>query len=86
VYAVFKKNLALIFFRPADLSIIKRNIENGLTKTFAHLERDLSLMVFNLIMYNRIPSMPDATVSGMYSEITSYYREILEVSLIKKLY
>ncbi|XP_035218972.1 bromodomain-containing protein 8-like isoform X1 [Stegodyphus dumicola] len=41
-----------IVYRPMDLSLIKKNIDNGIVKTTDEFHRDMMLMFQNAIMYN----------------------------------
>lgn len=42
-----------IIFKPMDLSLIKKNIETGVTITTTEFQRDIMLMFQNALMYNR---------------------------------
>lgn len=39
-------------FRPMDLSLLKKNVDNGVVKTTAEVHRDMLLMFQNAVMYN----------------------------------
>lgn len=40
------------YFRPMDLSLLKKNVDNGVVKTTAEVHRDMLLMFQNAVMYN----------------------------------
>uniref|UniRef100_A0A182Q6C4 Bromo domain-containing protein n=1 Tax=Anopheles farauti TaxID=69004 RepID=A0A182Q6C4_9DIPT len=48
-----EEQTAHVLYRPMDLALIKRNIENGNVRTTAEFQRDVLLMCTNAIMLNR---------------------------------
>lgn len=54
-----------IVFNPMDLSLIKKNIENGVINTTAQFQRDILIMFQNALMYNR----PEHDVYQMAKEM-----------------
>lgn len=42
-----------VVYRPMDLQTVRKNIENGVTRTNAEFQRDVLLMFNNAIMYNK---------------------------------
>lgn len=61
----------LFFFRPMDLSTIKKNIENGLIRSTAEFQRDIMLMFQNAVMYN-------SSDHDVYHMAVEMQRDVLE--------
>lgn len=59
------------FFRPMDLSTIKKNIENGLIRSTAEFQRDIMLMFQNAVMYN-------SSDHDVYHMAVEMQRDVLE--------
>lgn len=64
-------HLPVIFFRPMDLSTIKKNIENGLIRSTAEFQRDIMLMFQNAVMYN-------SSDHDVYHMAVEMQRDVLE--------
>lgn len=60
-----------IFFRPMDLSTIKKNIENGLIRSTAEFQRDIMLMFQNAVTYN-------SSDHDVYHMAVEMQRDVLE--------
>lgn len=60
-----------LFFRPMDLSTIKKNIENGLIRSTAEFQRDIMLMFQNAVMYN-------SSDHDVYHMAVEMQRDVLE--------
>lgn len=65
-----------IFYRPMDLSTIKKNIENGLIRTTAEFQRDIMLMFQNAVMYN-------SSDHDVYHMAVEMQRDVLEQIQVK---
>lgn len=63
--------LFFVFFRPMDLSTIKKNIENGLIRSTAEFQRDIMLMFQNAVMYN-------SSDHDVYHMAVEMQRDVLE--------
>jgi hypothetical protein len=58
-----------IVYKPIDLTTIKKNIENGLTRTTKEVQRDILLMFTNAIMYNSSNHDVHKIAREMYKEV-----------------
>ena len=59
----------LFFHRPIDLTMIKKNIENGTIRTTSEFQRDMMLMFTNAIMYNNSDHDVYIMAQEMYSDV-----------------
>lgn len=63
------KGYSTVVYRPIDLTIIRRKIENGTIKTTGEFQRDIMLMFQNAIMYNSVKHEVHQMTLEMQKEI-----------------
>ena len=62
----------VLFFRPMDLSTIKKNIECGVIRSTNEFQRDIMLMFTNAIMYNSSRHDVYQMAEHMYDDVLSH--------------
>jgi len=72
------KNFITVLFRPKDLTIIKRHIENGTIRSTSEFQRDMMLMFTNAIMYNNANHDVYRMAIEMYNDVLEH----IEVALV----
>lgn len=65
------KGYSTVVYRPIDLTIIRRKLDNGQIKTTAEFQRDIMLMFQNAIFYNNRKHAVHQMTLEMQSEILS---------------
>lgn len=60
------------FFRPLDLTTIKKNVEAGITRTTPEFQRDMMLMFTNAIMYNSCNHNVHKMAVEMYDDVMTH--------------
>lgn len=63
-----------------DLLDIKRNVENGVIRSFTRFDRDINLMFMNGVMFNRLAEMSQVTDFDLPLHVINYYKGLIEVS------
>ena len=60
------------WYRPMDLSTIKKNIDSGMIRTTAEFQRDMMLMFINAMMYNSVEHNVHQMAVEMYSDVMTH--------------
>ncbi|XP_021960980.1 muscle M-line assembly protein unc-89 isoform X2 [Folsomia candida] len=63
---------------PMDLLDIKRNVENGVIRSFTRFDRDINLMFMNGVMFNRLAEMSQVTDFDLPLHVINYYKGLIE--------
>ena len=60
------------FYRPTDLTTIKKNVESGIIRTTQEFQRDMMLMFTNAIMYNNCNHNVHKMAVEMYDDVMTH--------------
>lgn len=71
-----------IVYRPMDLSVIKKNIENGVIRSTIEFQRDMMLMFQNAIMYNNSDHDVYHMALEMQKEVMEQIQDFLATQLM----
>ncbi|XP_055614223.1 bromodomain-containing protein 8 [Uranotaenia lowii] len=72
-----EEHISELIYRPMDLSIIKKNIENGTIRSTAEYQRELMLICTNAVMLNRVDICSPTAARVLLNESTT----LIEASL-----